>query len=131
MADSKRAIREKDYVHDASYICSSPWQRMVISWEGKVVQCCEDYMEGNVLGNVNVETLKEIWHGEPFKELRKLMKSGRRLRTKPCRICSDGGITVGGEIAFGKREIKFIRHMQHGIDVKDIVSASEKTDEKS
>ena len=50
IADQKRSMEEADYVNDPCYICPTPWQRMCISWDGKVVQCISDYLEGNILG---------------------------------------------------------------------------------
>lgn len=64
IADQKRSIDQKDYKHDPSYICPSPWQRMCISWDGRVAQCCSDYMMGNILGDVKTKSIKEIWHGD-------------------------------------------------------------------
>ena len=124
IADQKRSNDEKDYKHDPSYICPSPWQRMVISWNGKVVGCCEDYLEGNVLGDANEKSLKEIWHDEAFHNLRGLMKNGRRLLTKPCRICSDGGFIENEEIVIGKRAIRSAHYVDQHIDVKEFASSS-------
>lgn len=127
IADQKRSIDQKDYRHDPYYICPSLWQRMCISWDGKVVQCYGDYMEGNILGNVKERSLKEIWHDKPFNELRKLMKKGKRLVTKPCKTCSDGGITEEEEVIVGDRKIKAVHYVHQGIDVKDL---AEQTNEK-
>lgn len=120
IADQKRSVNEKDYRHDPYYICPSPWQRMCISWDGKVVQCYGDYMEGNILGNVNEKSLRKIWHNKPFNELRKLMKSGSRLATKPCRTCSDGGITEEEEVMVEGRRIRAAHYVHQGIDVKKL-----------
>lgn len=127
IADQKRSVNEKDYRHDPYYICPSPWQRMCISWDGKVVQCYGDYMEGNILGNVKEKSLKEIWHNKPFNELRELMKTGRRLVTKPCRTCSDGGITEEEEVIVGDRKIKAVHYVHQGINVKNLQPASKET----
>jgi radical SAM protein with 4Fe4S-binding SPASM domain len=123
IADQKRSIEEKDYVHDPSYICPAPWQRMCIAWDGKVVQCYGDYLEGNILGNVNDQSLRSIWEDRPFQELRQLMKEGRRLETKPCRTCSDGGLTEEEEIFLGDRVVKAARYIHQGIDVKEMKSS--------
>ena len=125
IADQKRSLEQKDYRHDPLYICPSPWQRMCIAWDGKVVQCYSDYMEGNVLGNVHEKSLKEIWHDEPFRNLRNLMKSGRRLTTKPCRTCSDGGILEEEEILVGNRKVKAAHYKDQGVDVQDLVNRKE------
>lgn len=131
IADQKRSINEKDYRLDPYYICPSPWQRMCISWDGKVVQCYGDYMEGNILNNVKEKNIKKIWHDKPFSELRELIKNCRRLDTKPCRTCSDGGITEEEEVIVGNRKIKAVHYVHQGIDVKTMDTNSKITNEKS
>jgi hypothetical protein len=93
---------------------------MCIAWNGKVAQCYSDYMMDNILGDVGVNTVKEIWLGDKFNELRKLMKSGRRLFTKPCRTCSDGGVIEKEVLRVGKRRMTTAHYVHQGIDVKDI-----------
>ena len=122
IADQKRSLEYKDYKHDPSYICPSPWQRMCISWDGRVAQCYGDYMMGNILGDVNVKSIQEIWRDKPFMELRRLIKAGRRLETLPCRTCSDGGITETEEVVVNGRTIKAARYVHQGIDVKGLNS---------
>jgi radical SAM protein with 4Fe4S-binding SPASM domain len=120
IADQKRSINQKDYRHDPYYICPSPWQRMCIAWDGKAVQCFGDYLEGNILGDVNEKNIGEIWRDKPFNKLRKLMKSCKRLATKPCQTCSDGGVTEEEEIVIGDRKIKAIRYVYQDVEVKHL-----------
>ncbi len=51
--------------------CYWPWRDIVVLWDGRVVPCCWDYDGKVVLGDLNKQTLKEIWNGENMKELRK------------------------------------------------------------
>ena len=51
--------------------CKFLWESMVVSWNGLVVPCCNDYDAKEVLGDVNHQTLKEIWNGEPYQRLRR------------------------------------------------------------
>ena len=119
IADQKRSLDQKDYRHDHTYICPSPWQRLCIGWDGKVSQCYGDYMEEGTLGDIRESTVKEVWTGEPMRNLRDLMKNLKRLATKPCRTCSDGGITEEEEITVGDRKITAVHYVHQGIDVKD------------
>ncbi len=120
IADQKRSIRTNDYRHDAGYICPSPWQRMCISWDGRVAQCYSDYMMSNILGDVKSGSIKEVWRGEPFRKLRESMKSGRRLSTKPCRTCSDGGVIEEETVMVGDRAVKAAHYVHQNIDVRRI-----------
>ena len=88
--DQVRTLEEKDYKQDPDYICPNPWQRMVIAADGTVPQCITDYSCNKILGDVNRQTISEIWHGAGFELFRKQMKEGRRLKRKPCRICEYG-----------------------------------------
>ena len=115
---------------DPYFICPSPWQRMCISWDGKVVQCYGDYMEGNILGNAKEKSIKEIWRDKPFSELRELMKDYKRLATKPCRTCSDGSITEKEEVVVGDRKIRAVHYVHQGIDVKTMDTSSNVKNEK-
>lgn len=76
--------------HDINFICQSPWQRMNITWNGKVAQCHSDYPEFNILGDANAESLYDIWHGKKFKEVRNLHVTKNRLKLECCRNCSYG-----------------------------------------
>jgi len=108
--DQVRTLDEEDYKHDLSYICPNPWQRICIAANGNVVQCITDYTESVVLGNVNEQSIKEIWHGEKMNEFRRLMRSGRRLENKPCRLCGTGNEMVEEDINVEGRKMHVARY---------------------
>jgi radical SAM protein with 4Fe4S-binding SPASM domain len=76
--DKKRPCRVK---------CRSPWIRMSIAWDGDVLPCCYDYDKKYVLGNVNDNSLLEIWNGERMQQLRREFISGN-VKNPLCRKCS-------------------------------------------
>jgi len=117
IADQVRSLNRKDYKHDPTYICPTPWQRMCISWDGKVAQCFSDYTMQNVLGDASKTSVKHIWQDKPFMELRDKMKNQKRLSTKPCRTCSDGGKIEEEEIVVGGRTINAARYVTQSVDV--------------
>ncbi len=51
--------------------CYYFWKSVIVRWNGEVVPCCRDYDNRVVLGNMNNQSLSEIWKGNPIKELRK------------------------------------------------------------
>lgn len=68
--------------------CSYPWRTIVIMHDGKVVICCLDYNGVQVVGDVNKNTIREIWNGEQYKKVRNDFK-GLRYRDYPiCIKCS-------------------------------------------
>lgn len=50
--------------------CSYPWRTMVILWDGTVASCCLDYNGIQALGNVNEESIYDIWHSKRFNQVR-------------------------------------------------------------
>lgn len=70
--------------HDPERICSSPWQRLCIGWNGSTHPCCDDYTALHPLGNVNVQTIESIWHGATLNAFREKMKAGKRLEFSLC-----------------------------------------------
>jgi len=70
--------------------CSTPWLKMSITWDGDVVPCCNDYDKKYVLGNVNNNTLSEIWNGDKIKDLRRELRANV-VRNELCRNCRSLG----------------------------------------
>ena len=68
--------------------CSHLWSSMVIRWNGDVVPCCRDLLSGIVLGNVNDESLSDIWNGKNLIALRKKQKEFRYHEIPICKNCS-------------------------------------------
>jgi radical SAM protein with 4Fe4S-binding SPASM domain len=58
------------------YLCSYPFRSVVVLWDGRVVPCCRDDDARLVLGDLNVQTLAEIWAGEAASELRQRHHQG-------------------------------------------------------
>ncbi|MDP2947538.1 MAG: radical SAM protein [Nanoarchaeota archaeon] len=75
-----------DQVSIGRTCCPQPWQRMMISCEGKVLMCCSDWFEKYPLGDINKNSLKEIWQGEKLKAVRKLLKKVK-YDFEPCKNC--------------------------------------------
>jgi len=96
--------------HDPNYVCPSPFQRVFIAFDGTVSPCHGDWFLHHHLGNAKNKSIKEIWTSDAFIQLRKRMREHRRLETKACSICPDGGEYVGDEIKIGNRNVKIIRY---------------------
>lgn len=72
-------------VLDYSVRCKQPWQRLTISWEGKVFPCCANIKRNSPLGRIPLEMsvkdirnyLKEIWLRSPvLNNIRKAIITG-------------------------------------------------------
>lgn len=69
--------------------CWKLWHANVITWDGLVVPCCFDKDAMHQLGNLKVQSFKEIWQNENYQQFRaELMKSRKNIDI--CANCSEG-----------------------------------------
>ena len=69
--------------------CYWLWLVPTVCWDGSVTPCCE--MPPTSFGNLNNQTLKEIWNGDKYIEARKLYKKGTLEKSKSvCSFCHRG-----------------------------------------
>jgi radical SAM protein with 4Fe4S-binding SPASM domain len=80
----------------ASKVCTFPWYSMVVCADGTVTPCPQDYFAKMAMGNVKEASLREIWNGEPYRDLRRRFRTD--LDSLPlCRKCDRlRRKTVGG-----------------------------------
>jgi radical SAM protein with 4Fe4S-binding SPASM domain len=67
--------------------CAYLMQRLSIFWDGKVTACCMDYMNKFQLGNLNENTIQEIWLSEKMQLFRDKQLSGERKDMPICKHC--------------------------------------------
>jgi hypothetical protein len=51
----RRPFRKGDKV-----VCTFPFEKMTVCWDGKVTPCCYDYVKKYVLGDVHEQSLSQI-----------------------------------------------------------------------
>lgn len=76
-----------DQVAVGRQLCPQPWQRMMVSPNGEVVPCCADWGKEWVIGDVNKQSLKEIWTGPRMEAMRQLQRELRLDEENPCKAC--------------------------------------------
>lgn len=74
--------------------CERLWTRMEIWWDGRVVICDNDFKGKVVLGNVNKQSLGEIWNGKIIRGIRKKHIEGIFDNS----LCKNCEYAVGREI---------------------------------
>lgn len=67
--------------------CRLLWTDMVISWNGDVPLCCNDYGNRMILGNINDQSIKEVWGGDKLRIIRELHKGGEFEKINICAKC--------------------------------------------
>jgi radical SAM protein with 4Fe4S-binding SPASM domain len=123
-----KAFYESDKIdHDPNFICPQPWHRFVITWDGKVTQCICSYMEDGIVGDVNKQSIAEIWRGEAFNKVRKLQRQRNRLVMSCCRNCFDGAKKKKVKVKVGGRASRQYTYDRDRIktknqEIKEIIS---------
>jgi radical SAM protein with 4Fe4S-binding SPASM domain len=65
----------KEHEPTEKVVCDFPWEKITVPWDGEFVPCCFDYNKKYSLGNINEQSLVEIWNGDRMHALRREMKS--------------------------------------------------------
>lgn len=68
------------------YPCQFLWAAMSVAWDGKVI-CCSDLNGRYPLGDINHQSIMEIWNGEQMVRHRKLLVEKRYNELDLCRDC--------------------------------------------
>jgi MoaA/NifB/PqqE/SkfB family radical SAM enzyme len=85
-----------DFMEDTSrfpkipdFSCPQIFQRLVVGADGRCVMCIPDENGDNILGDANIQTIHEIWHGAEITRVRKLHITGQACDTiGPCKVCT-------------------------------------------
>lgn len=85
VGSSLNNFKELTVKHDPDRFCASPWQRLLVGWDGEVYPCCNDYTGLYSMGNIRNSSLMDIWHGQKAVHMRKLIKNRKRLSLQLCR----------------------------------------------
>ena len=67
--------------------CQEVMIKLSIDWDGTVSPCCLDYNQQLSIGNINDNTLKELWKSEDVKSIRTLLSHKRQDLFTLCRTC--------------------------------------------
>jgi len=68
--------------------CQRALSQIMILWDGRVVLCCFDCEGENVFGDLNHQTIKEIYSNPIWVKYRELSFNNRRNEILPCRSCT-------------------------------------------
>ena len=76
--------------------CFYPFYMLKINFDGKVTMCSHDWDSKLVLGNVNEQSIWEIWVGNELNSVRKSLSENSR-RFPPCNECDVHGELLGSQ----------------------------------
>ena len=90
---SRLGIVESKRKTKAAY-CTRPFRSLQVNYNGKVILCCEEwvYTPDAIMGDLNKNSISEIWNGLPFFKYRETLQDPKGKRTlSPCIQCNFGG----------------------------------------
>jgi radical SAM protein with 4Fe4S-binding SPASM domain len=67
--------------------CDLPNYALYINPAGKVLSCCHDFDEENVVGDLTRQTIKQVWYGLEFNTFRRRLNRGDRSVSELCNRC--------------------------------------------
>ena len=70
---------------DVNYPCYRPWLTFTVLWDGRVSLCCADFDGRIILGDMNTQTIRDVWNAQPYRDARRqhLESGGPDI----CRAC--------------------------------------------
>jgi radical SAM protein with 4Fe4S-binding SPASM domain len=68
-------------------VCPYPFYSMAVNFDGSVSVCCADWSHATVVGDVNRNSMREIWNGAAMQAMRRLHLEGRRSENGACANC--------------------------------------------
>ncbi|MBU2633749.1 MAG: SPASM domain-containing protein [Nanoarchaeota archaeon] len=74
--------------------CVMPFYEVLIYYDGKVGRCAHDWSEKDIMGDINTQTIKEIWNNKKYQELRKQHQK-IKFKDEVCKNCDSWYPEVG------------------------------------
>jgi MoaA/NifB/PqqE/SkfB family radical SAM enzyme len=74
---------------ELTHPCNYMWERFYIWFDGICNPCDTDYKSNLSPGNLKDSSIREIWRGEAFRQMRETHSSGNRQDLVPCDRCGN------------------------------------------
>jgi len=89
-----KAIEDEFRFKDTPFgICTEPYRRLMITCDGNVLPCCSYYGLNLVVGNINKDSVYNIWNSPAMSELRKKLNKTGQDQPLACRKCREAVIS--------------------------------------
>ena len=76
--------------------CFYPFYSVVVDYDGAVLLCTHDWGKKFIVGNLNHQTIHELWDNDRIKKVRESLANADRSFV-PCSGCDADGTLMGGE----------------------------------
>jgi radical SAM protein with 4Fe4S-binding SPASM domain len=87
MADDSHL--NKSFKKKQDYPCFWPYSRLVILWNGLIVPCCYCYDYQVILGDLNKQTIEEVWNSKTMQNFRKMQIDNNFPEGHLCKLCHE------------------------------------------
>jgi radical SAM protein with 4Fe4S-binding SPASM domain len=101
--------------------CYMLWETMVVQWDGKVSACCMDFENELIVGDINKNTLWEIWESDIYNKIRQYHLKREFNPISLCKRCDAGNRSTVMELfklnqsllKLKNRGDKIVRYLRH------------------
>lgn len=69
--------------------CLYPWERILMNPKGELAFCPQDWSHGSVLADYRTTTIREVWQGEAYRQLREAHLTNQYNAFPFCAQCPD------------------------------------------
>lgn len=84
--------------------CVLPFQQLNIRPDGKISLCCNDALGKVTLGDVNIQSIEEVWNSPEYTRIRETMKKSKRKNLFLCNHCDTLGGIFDESLFFSRKE---------------------------
>jgi len=77
------------YIRKNRVPCHRPWNQLIFLIDGTAVLCCCDYDANVVVGDINKQSIPEIWKGAVLEDIRKCHLAREFVKIPLCNECSE------------------------------------------
>lgn len=85
--DLKNAVDDLKQNSTQRTACPMPFTTMAVRSNGDIAPCCVDFIGGTNLGNINTNSLEEIWNSNEWFEFQKMQLENRKNENYSCARC--------------------------------------------
>lgn len=85
---TRRKMKRILFSYFSGKCCFLPFFQMNVLFNGDVMLCCNDWGRNSILGNVNEQSLMDIWNGPKANQIRRNILRKEYETIKACKGCS-------------------------------------------
>lgn len=81
-------LKKKETINKIYRPCTEVYQKLSVDWDGKITCCCSDFDNYLTVGNINNQTLTDIWqHSQKLKLFREMLDQNMHKCLTLCSTC--------------------------------------------